>query len=196
MFSSPRTSRRGAGPRYAAPAAIASLSLVLAACGGGSDAGGTAGAPAKDALSKASGVTTVSFWHSMDGKNAEELTKLVTEFNQKNSGKIEVKATYAGKYDDAITKYKAAIQSKSTPDVIQIYDIGTRFMIDAKQTVPMQAFIDRDKLDVCGSAAEHHRVLLGRRQAALDAVQHLDAGPVLQQDALQEGRPRPGEAAQ
>ena len=148
MFSSPRTSRRGAGPRYAAPAAIASLSLVLAACGGGSDAGGTAGAPAKDALSKASGVTTVSFWHSMDGKNAEELTKLVTEFNQKNSGKIEVKATYAGKYDDAITKYKAAIQSKSTPDVIQIYDIGTRFMIDAKQTVPMQSFIDRDKLDV------------------------------------------------
>lgn len=148
MFSSPRTSRRGAGPRYAVPAAIASLSLVLAACGGGSDAGGTAGAPAKDALSKASGVTTVSFWHSMDGKNAEELTKLVTEFNQKNSGKIEVKATYAGKYDDAITKYKAAIQSKSTPDVIQIYDIGTRFMIDAKQTVPMQSFIDRDKLDV------------------------------------------------
>ena len=125
-----------------------SLSLVLAACGGGSDAGGTAGAPAPDALTKASGVTTVSFWHAMDGKNAEALTKLVTEFNQKNSGKIEVKATYAGKYDDTITKYKAAIQSKSTPDVIQIYDIGTRFMIDSKQTVPMQSFIDRDKLDV------------------------------------------------
>ena len=71
-----------------------------------------------------------------------------TDFNKKNAGKIEVKATYAGKYDDAITKYKAAIQSKSTPDVIQIYDIGTRFMIDAKQTVPMQSFIDRDKLDV------------------------------------------------
>ena len=121
---------------------------MLAACGGGSAGGENAKAPSKDALDKADGTTTVSFWHAMDGKNAEELTKLVDEFNQKNTGKITVKATYAGKYDDVITKYKAAIQSKSTPDVIQIYDIGTRFMIDAKQTVPMQSFIDRDKLDV------------------------------------------------
>ena len=148
MLTSPRRSRRGAGFRYAFPASLASLTLVLAACGGGSAGGENAKAPSKDALDKADGTTTVSFWHAMDGKNAEELTKLVDQFNQKNTGKITVKATYAGKYDDVITKYKAAIQSKSTPDVIQIYDIGTRFMIDAKQTVPMQSFIDRDKLDV------------------------------------------------
>ena len=141
--------------RYAVPAVVASASLFLAACGGGSDngsdggdGGSSGGAPAADVLSKASGVTTVAFWHAMDGTNAEALTKLVDEFNSANSGKIQVKATYAGKYDDAITKYKAAIQSKSTPDLIQVYDIGTRFMIDAKQTIPMQAFIDRDKLDV------------------------------------------------
>lgn len=141
--------------RYAVPAVVASASLFLAACGGGSDngsdggdGGSSGGAPAADVLDKASGVTTVAFWHAMDGTNAEALTKLVTEFNAAHTGKIEVKSTYAGKYDDAITKYKAAIQSKSTPDVIQIYDIGTRFMIDAKQTIPMQAFIDRDKLDV------------------------------------------------
>ena len=53
-----------------------------------------------------------------------------------------------GKYDDAIAKYKASIQSKSTPDVVQVYDIGTRFMIDAGQAVPMQDFIDRDKVDM------------------------------------------------
>ncbi|WP_147063953.1 ABC transporter substrate-binding protein [Knoellia locipacati] len=142
--------------RYAVPAVVASASLFLAACGGGSSSddggdggnGGNGGAPAADVLDKASGVTTVAFWHAMDGTNAEALTKLVADFNSQNTGKIEVKATYAGKYDDAITKYKAAIQSKSTPDVIQIYDIGTRFMIDAKQTIPMQSFIDRDKLDV------------------------------------------------
>ena len=153
-----KTTRPGASKahrlRYAVPAAVATASLFLAACGGGSDDGGgggdggSGGAPAADVLDKASGVTTVAFWHAMDGTNAEALTKLVTDFNSQNTGKIEVKATYAGKYDDAITKYKAAIQSKSTPDVIQIYDIGTRFMIDAKQTLPMQSFIDRDKLDV------------------------------------------------
>ncbi|SES38847.1 carbohydrate ABC transporter substrate-binding protein, CUT1 family [Pedococcus cremeus] len=145
MFSSSRGTNR---LRYAVPAGVASLSLLLAACGGDSSGGEASGAPAAGALDKASGVTTVSFWHAMDGKNAEVLTKLVSDFNAAHQGKIEVKATYAGKYDDAITKYKAAIQSKSTPDVIQIYDIGTQFMIDAKQTVPMQSFIDRDKLNV------------------------------------------------
>ena len=150
MLTTKTSTGRQRGLRYAVPAGLAAVSLVLAGCGGGGDASseGGAEAPAADALSKAEGVTTVSFWHAMDGKNAEELTKLVGDFNTANQGKIEVKATYAGKYDDAITKYKAAIQSKSTPDVIQTYDIGTRFMIDAKQTVPMQAFIDRDKLDV------------------------------------------------
>ncbi|NNM44900.1 ABC transporter substrate-binding protein [Knoellia sp. DB2414S] len=130
------------------PAAVAATSLVLAACGGGDGSSDGSGAPKADALKDAKGVTTVSFWHAMDGKNAQVLTQLVNEFNAANKGKIEVKPTYAGKYDDAITKYKAAIQSKSTPDVIQIYDIGTQFMIDAKQAVPMQEFIDRDKMDV------------------------------------------------
>jgi sn-glycerol 3-phosphate transport system substrate-binding protein len=148
VFSSSRGPGRQRRLRYAVPAGVASLSLLLAACGGDSAGGGAAGAPEAGALEKASGVTTVSFWHAMDGKNAEVLTKLVNDFNAAHQGKIEVKATYAGKYDDAITKYKAAIQSKSTPDVIQIYDIGTQFMIDAKQTVPMQAFIDRDKVNV------------------------------------------------
>jgi serine/threonine protein kinase len=30
------------------------------------------------------------------------------------------------------------------PNVVQIYDIGSRFMIDSKQTVPVQSFADKD----------------------------------------------------
>lgn len=127
---------------------VAALSMLLAACGSGSAADGGQKAPDKAALGAARGAQKISFWHAMDGKNAEVLKKLVTDFNAKNKGKIDVEATYVGKYDDAIAKYKASIQSKSTPDLVQIYDIGTRFMIDAKQTVPMQDFIDRDKFDV------------------------------------------------
>ena len=145
-----RSGRGGARPAYRVvlAAGVAALSLGLAACGGSGGAPEGAKAPDKGALDKTSGVTKVSFWHAMDGKNAEVLTKLVDEFNKENSGKIQVEATYAGKYDDAIAKYKASIQSKSTPDVVQVYDIGTRFMIDAGQAVPMQDFIDRDKMDV------------------------------------------------
>jgi sn-glycerol 3-phosphate transport system substrate-binding protein len=139
--------RRGA----AAIGSLAALSLVLSACGGSGGGGGTpsgAAAPSASALAKAGGETTISFWHAMDGTNAQVLTKLVKQFNTENQGKIKVNATYVGKYDDAIAKYKASIQSKSTPDLVQTYDIGTRFMIDAGQAVPMQDFIDRDKLDM------------------------------------------------
>ena len=40
-------------------------------------------------------------------------------------------------------------------------------------------------------AAEHRRLLLGRQEALLDAVQHLDAGAVHQREAVQGGRARP-----
>jgi len=133
--------------RTAALAAAVGFALALAGCGSGGGTGSGA-APGASALDKASGVTTVSFWHSMSGKNGEVLNSLVQQFNAKNAGKIEVKPVYQGNYDDTITKFKAAVQQKQTPTLIQVYDIGTRFMIDSKQTVPVQSFVDKDSYDL------------------------------------------------
>lgn len=126
--------------------AAALLTAPLAACGTSSESGAE-GAPAADAVEKADGVTTVTFWHSMDGKNQETLTTLVDQFNAEHKDSITVDMVYQGNYDDAITKYKAAVQSKSTPSLVQVYDIGTQFMIDAERSIPVQAFIDRDDYD-------------------------------------------------
>ncbi|MGW2250534.1 ABC transporter substrate-binding protein [Kitasatospora sp. NPDC001660] len=127
---------------------VAGLSLTACSSGGstsGSGGGsGDAAAPGAQALDQASGVTTVEFWHSMTGKNADVLNGLVGQFNAAHQGKIEVKAEFQGKYDDLVAKYKAAVQQKGTPAVVQVYDIGTRFMIDSKQTIPAQAFADKD----------------------------------------------------
>ncbi|MET8543023.1 ABC transporter substrate-binding protein [Kitasatospora sp. NPDC004799] len=125
---------------------VAGLSLTACSSGGSGSGGGSsdAGAPGAQALDQASGVTTVEFWHSMTGKNAEVLNGLVGQFNAAHQGKIEVKAQFQGKYDELVTKYKAAVQQKGTPALAQVYDIGTRFMIDSKQTVPAQAFADKD----------------------------------------------------
>nr|BFD88908.1 ABC transporter substrate-binding protein [Kitasatospora sp. Xyl93] len=130
-------------------AALLVAGLSLTACsssGSGSGAGGSsdAGAPGAQALDQASGVTTVEFWHSMTGKNADVLNGLVGQFNAAHQGKIEVRAQFQGKYDELVTKYKAAVQQKGTPALAQVYDIGTRFMIDSRQTVPVQAFADKD----------------------------------------------------
>lgn len=88
----------------------------------------------------------ITFWHSMGGKNGEAITKMVNDFNSSHKN-IKVNAEFQGKYDDAINKLKSAEKGGSAPDVMQVYDIGTRFMIDSKWAVPMQNFIDEEKYD-------------------------------------------------
>lgn len=125
---------------------LAVLALVATGCGSSDDGSSSGGqeAPGADALDKATGVTKVTFWHGMKGANGEAVDKLVKAFNAANSGKIEVTAVYQGDYDETITKYKTSVQQGNTPSVVQIYDIGSRFMIDSKQTVPTQSFADKD----------------------------------------------------
>jgi len=92
------------------------------------------------------GKTKVVFWHAMGGRNQEALNKLIVAFNA-SQDKIEVEGQYQGNYDDAITKLRATPKG-SGPDVMQLYDIGTRWAIDSKTTLKMQDFINRDKYDI------------------------------------------------
>ena len=136
--------------RKLAIVAIAALFTIgIAGCsssGGASNANGAV--PPADALSKAAGVTEVTFWHSMTGTNGEVLQSLIDKFNEANKDKIHVTGTFQGAYDPALQKYQAAMQSKTTPSLAQVYDIGSRFMMDSGAAVPIQGFIDRDKYDV------------------------------------------------
>lgn len=103
----------------------------------------------KEEVAKASnGEVTVTFWHSMGGVNGKAIDHLVEEFNAQNKGKIKVVAQYQGEYDDAINKLKSAQIGNMGADLVQIYDIGTRFMIDSGWIVPMQELIDKDKYDI------------------------------------------------
>jgi sn-glycerol 3-phosphate transport system substrate-binding protein len=103
----------------------AAVSLALAAttagCGGQDD--GFSG-------------QTVTFWHSMAGKNGETVNKLVAQFNQQHTDKIRVKAIFQGKYNDSLTKLRASIKSRQTPTIAQVFEIGTRMMVDTKAIVP------------------------------------------------------------
>ncbi len=141
---------RSAAKVLAAAAILTSGALLLSGCATGSSASGSGSVPAADVLEKTDGVTTISFWHSMDGKNAQSLTELIDQFNSENEGKIKVEPVFQGDYDNTISKFKASVQSKSTPSMVQIYDIGTQFMIDSQQTIAAQDFIDRDKNDDLG----------------------------------------------
>jgi sn-glycerol 3-phosphate transport system substrate-binding protein len=93
------------------------------------------------------GVKKVVWWHSMSGENGQVVDRLVTNFNAAHKD-IKVEAVFQGSYFDSLTKLKASIGSNLGPTMIQVYDIGTRFMIDSKAITPIQSFVDQDKYDV------------------------------------------------
>jgi len=125
------------------------LSLMVTACVCMSALAGC-GAGASSSSSKADtkdGKTQLVFWHSMGGKGGEAINTLVDKFNKENKSNITVTAQYQGEYDDAINKIKSSKDKNTYPDIMQLYDLGTRWMIDSKLSTPMQKFIDDDKFD-------------------------------------------------
>lgn len=91
---------------------------------------------------------TLTFWHSMGGVNGEAIDYLVNKFNTENTEGITVDAQYQGSYDDAINKLRSAQIGNMGADLVQIYDIGTRFMIESGWITPMQELIDADGWDM------------------------------------------------
>ena len=92
--------------------------------------------------------TTITFWHSMGGVNGQAIDALVKKFNDENKYGIKVESQYQGEYDDSLNKLKSAQNGNMGADLVQVYEVGTRFMIESGWTVPMQKMIDADKYDV------------------------------------------------
>ncbi len=91
--------------------------------------------------------TTISFWHSMGGVNGQAIDTLVQKFNDENEYGITVDAEYQGSYDDALNKLKSAQIGNMGADLVQVYEIGTRFMIESGWSVPMQSMVNADDYD-------------------------------------------------
>lgn len=141
--------------------AMAALAAsALTGCGAkGAETSGTTGTPAgaagaaaeaaavNGALAASGEGQTITFWHSMGGVNGQALEYLVDKFNTENEMGIKVEAQFQGEYDDAINKLKSAQIGNMGADLVQIYDIGTRFMIDSGWVIPMQELINADGWD-------------------------------------------------
>ncbi|MGX4588187.1 ABC transporter substrate-binding protein [Paenibacillus chitinolyticus] len=124
---------------------LTAVMLVSAGCGG-SDTAGTGDKGSTDSGS-GSGPKKVVFWHAMGGANTKVVDQLVADYNA-SQDKIKVEAVFQGSYDDLLSKLKASMGTKEGPSVVQMYEIGSRFMIDSKMVTPMQNFIDADKYDL------------------------------------------------
>ena len=103
------TAAGGAGALAVLPA--------LAACGPAQNAASTGGPNVKFG-----DPTTVVFWHTQTGANADALQALVDKFNQTNGKNITLKSEYQGSYTQVFQKIMAAIQAGSPPDTAVAYE--------------------------------------------------------------------------
>lgn len=91
--------------------------------------------------------TVITFWHAMGGSMGPALDELVAKYNA-SQDEVEVVAQYQGSYDDTLTKLRSsAAGSEVEADLVQVFEVGTQFMIDSGLTVPVQDFIDKDNFD-------------------------------------------------
>ncbi|MGG1517438.1 ABC transporter substrate-binding protein [Paenibacillus oryzisoli] len=134
--------------------AMTALALLLtSACGKADTTATTTSASTAPSASTAAASNKpaepvkVIWWHSMSGELGKAIDKLVADFNASHKD-VQVEAVFQGTYDESLNKMKASMDTKNGPSLIQVYEIGSRFMIDSKAITPMQTFIDADKYDV------------------------------------------------
>src|SRR5690625_4816599 len=82
----------------------------------------------------------------MSGDKGEALEAIVDKFNE-DSDDIHIEAIYQGSYDDSLTKLRAVGGSDEAPAIVQVFEIGTKYMSESGFITPMQEFIDDEDFD-------------------------------------------------
>jgi sn-glycerol 3-phosphate transport system substrate-binding protein len=85
----------------------------------------------------------VKFWHAQRGAREKVLKELIDKFNEKNEN-IHVEMMFQGAYEETLNKYRSTLDTPESPNLIMVYDIGTRAMIDSGTIIPAQEFMDKD----------------------------------------------------
>ncbi|WP_117168196.1 ABC transporter substrate-binding protein [Paraliobacillus sediminis] len=93
--------------------------------------------------------TTVTFWHAMGGAAQEALDKIVADYNS-SQDEVVVNAEYQGTYDEALTKFHSVAGTDSAPNMMQVFEIGTKSMINSGSVEPIQTYVDQDDYDMSG----------------------------------------------
>lgn len=132
------------GKRSFALLLLSCFMLISAACSNTPAAGETTVAagsePAKEPVK-------VVWWHSMSGELGTVADKMISDFNAAHKD-IQVEGVFQGTYDESLNKLKASLGSNSGPTMIQVYEIGSRFMMDTKAIRPVQDFMDAEAYDI------------------------------------------------
>ena len=121
---------------------ILSLVLLIVGCSNNTES-------STNSEEEKEGPTTVTFWHSMGGAAQEALNTIVEEYNS-SQDKVKINAEYQGTYDEALTKFHTVAGTESAPTMMQVFEIGTKSMINSGFVEPIQTLVDEDGYDMSG----------------------------------------------
>ena len=79
---------------------------------------------------------TITFWHAMSGSRLGVVESIIESFNATHPD-FEVKPLFTGSYAETLTKYVAAYPTKTGPNMVQVYEVGTQTMIDSEAITPV-----------------------------------------------------------
>jgi sn-glycerol 3-phosphate transport system substrate-binding protein len=89
-------------------------------------------------ITTAQAATEIQFWHSMEGALGDRVNAIVADFNKANPDYV-VKAVYKGSYGESMNAGIAAFRAGNSPDILQVFEVGTATMMYAKGAIkPVQ----------------------------------------------------------
>lgn len=149
-------------------------------------------------MGNAQAVTTIPFWHSMEGELGKEVDSLAQRFNAENPD-YKIVPTYKGNYEQNLSAGIAAFRTGNAPAILQVYEVGTATMMASKAIKPVydvfkEAGIQFDESQFVPTVSGYYSD--SKTGHLLPAIQQLDPRSLLQQRRLQESRIRPGTAAE
>jgi len=86
--------------------------------------------------SQAMAVTSIPFWHSMDGQLGKEVEALATSFNETHPD-YKIVPVYKGNYEQNLAAGIAAYRTGNAPALLQVYEVGTATMMASKAIKPV-----------------------------------------------------------
>ena len=78
----------------------------------------------------------IHFWHAMTGQLNDAVDALARKFNERQRD-YEVKPLYKGTYPETLAATMAAYRSKTSPHIVQVFDVGTQTMLLSGAIMPV-----------------------------------------------------------
>jgi sn-glycerol 3-phosphate transport system substrate-binding protein len=79
-------------------------------------------------------VTEIQFWHAMEAALGERVNDIAAQFNASQSD-YKIVPVFKGTYDQTLAAGIAAYRSGNAPAILQVYEVGTATMMQAKKAV-------------------------------------------------------------